>query len=312
MADRQPLTVEPSREEILELPAIRSRKLRVTARLETRHGGVFRLADAGGDYLLKAMDGTSASKDWAWPFWRAKSIHDETVAMRALNDLIGGHFVDGGRHGDLTWLLQRWVVGENASTLARRYRESGALESLVELYSAQAGVLAAIHEAGWLHCDLQPMHFVHRRDGTTCLIDLGFARRVSDGSSSFRGQLLHYAAPEFIRSSMERDRNVPTDVRMEIYSFGAVMFEMQSGLTATNYGDGEGGVVPKITKMRRILDGHRNHLPTCGGQADDVNDLIERCLCLDPGGRPASMRDVAGMLEAMLMRRRPSSPQLNH
>ena len=316
--DEGPLTVrhqsvaaEPSGEEVLALPAVRSRGLTLVARLATRHGGVFRLADAEADYVLKAMDGTAAREDSAWPYWRAKSIHDETTAMRALNDLIGGHFVDGGRHGRVTWLLQRWVTGASASTLARRHRDAGALSPLIELYAAQARMLAAIHEAGWLHCDLQPAHFVHRQDGAACLIDLGFARRVDDDSSSFRGQLLHYAAPEFIRSSLQRDRRVPTDVRMEIYSFGAVMFEMHSGKTATDYGNVDPALVPKIVKMRRVLEGRRNCLPTFGGRAGDINDLIERCLQPDPARRPASMREVASTLEAILTRRRAASRRLD-
>lgn len=303
MTEAAQAAADPTEAQIMGLPGVRSRDLQVVEHVRTRHGGVFRLAGPSGSYLLKAVDAGKARKDWVRPLRRAQTIAGEIRAMRALNGVIGGHFVDGGRAGGVTWLLQRWIDGESAFDLAKRHRATRDLMPLLKLYAVQADLVARVHEAGWLHCDLQPMHFFHRPDEGVSLIDLGLARRQGDRATPFRGQLVHYASPEVARGVLNGVSQIPVDVRAEIYSFGAVLFVMHCGRTPTNYG-GEASKVPSTEKMKRIVSGFHNKLATYGGRSLDVNEIIEQCLRRDPAERPASMREVADRLAAIVMRRR--------
>ncbi len=89
--------------------------------------------------------------------------------------------------------------------------------------------LHASHEAGVFHRDLKPGNIMIRRGGEPVVTDFGLAKLAEpDGRAalSISGQLLGtvgYMAPEQARSS----KNV--DERADIYSLGAVLYQMLTG-----------------------------------------------------------------------------------
>lgn len=93
-----------------------------------------------------------------------------------------------------------------------------------------SGVLA-LHNAGYIHRDLDPSNVMITRDGKVKIIDFGICKRISGdvaqpsltANGSFMGKV-QYAAPELILGAVN-DQNFSTD----IYALGIILYQLYMG-----------------------------------------------------------------------------------
>lgn len=92
--------------------------------------------------------------------------------------------------------------------------------------------IMALHDAGYIHRDIDPSNIMITRDGKIKLIDFGIAKQVDglkthDRNLTTAGQFMgkpQYAAPELIIGDI-RNQNKPTD----IYAIGVLLFQLTTG-----------------------------------------------------------------------------------
>jgi serine/threonine protein kinase len=164
-------------------------------------------------------------------------------------------------------------------TLAGRMHDNAPLELPVAFWFARqvAEALAALHQAGWTHCDVKPSNIFVSPQGHVTLIDLGFARSEEETNSIADRPVLgtiNYIAPEALYSA--RGGNPKSD----IYSLGVSLFEMLSGRLPF---DGED--VAELARQHRQempgdLRGLVPHLPTRAAR------LVNQMLAKEPLRRP--------------------------
>jgi serine/threonine-protein kinase PpkA len=130
---------------------------------------------------------------------------------------------DQGFSGDYPYIAMEFLP---SGTLASRIREGLTTRSALRVASQIAQALEAIHARGIVHRDLKPANILFRADGRPVLVDFGLARDMRVNSTlTVAGQFL--ATPRYM--SPEQCLGHPIDARSDLYSLGAVLFEMITG-----------------------------------------------------------------------------------
>ena len=130
---------------------------------------------------------------------------------------------DQGFTGDYPYIAMEFLP---SGTLASRIREGLTTRSALRVASQIAQALEAIHSRGIVHRDLKPANILFRADGRPVLVDFGLARDMRQNSTlTVAGQFL--ATPRYM--SPEQCLGHPIDARSDLYSLGAVLFEMITG-----------------------------------------------------------------------------------
>ena len=121
-------------------------------------------------------------------------------------------------------MIMELIRGSSLRTVLERGRLP--LASALD-YGCQAlEALDYAHAAGVVHRDISPANMILAEDGSLKLTDFGLAKSLTDIRLTQSGTLLgslYYASPEQIRG------NADVDARADIYSLGAVLFEMVTG-----------------------------------------------------------------------------------
>ena len=142
---------------------------------------------------------------------------------------------DFGQCDGALYLVMEYINGEDLSALIRREGPWSFARAARLFVQVCAGLVEA-HEAGIVHRDLKPENLmvVKRRDGSehVKILDFGLAKlreRATDSersSVSSGGQVIgtpYYMAPEQVRGE-------PLDARADLYSVGATLYRVLTGL----------------------------------------------------------------------------------
>jgi len=195
-------------------------------------------------------------------------------------------------------LVMEFVDGEDLA--ARLARGPMTIDETVTVGRQVAEAVEAAHDNGIVHRDLKPANIKVRSDGSVKVLDFGLAKPLDSAVSTLAtvtspavtaaGVVLGTAA----YMSPEQARGRAADKRSDIWAFGAVLFEMLTGLRLFT-GDSVTETIASVIKDPLPLDA----LPTA--TPAEVRMLIERCLERDPKQR---LRDIG---EARIVLSRPLS-----
>lgn len=163
-----------------------------------------------------------------------------------------------------------------------------AQDDAVRLASEIADALHAAHERGILHRDLKPANVMVVRQGGTPhakLLDFGVARLTSDDPGETRtvaGDVM--GTPAYM--SPEQAAAKPLDARSDVFSFGAVLYELLAGTRAFT-GDSTAQI------LSAVLRDDPGPLEAPVG----LQQIVKRCLAKDPDRRFQTMADVRHALQ---------------
>ena len=176
-------------------------------------------------------------------------------------------------------------------------REGMRVPEFLDLAIPMADALTAAHGSGVVHRDLKPHNVMVTEDGRVKVLDFGLAQThaLSDESSSDvtrqrltqEGQVVGtfaYMAPE-----QAEGRRV--DTRSDIFSLGAIFYEMLSGAPPFKGGTAISTLAAVIKDEPRQLSELRRDLPR------DLTRLVTRCLAKEPNRRYQSAADLRADLE---------------
>jgi Tol biopolymer transport system component/tRNA A-37 threonylcarbamoyl transferase component Bud32 len=231
---------------------------------------------------------------------RQRRFIQEAQAASALNDPNIVTIYEIASENGTEFIAMEYVDGK---TLGQLIPKRGMrLEETLRYAIQMAGALAKAHAAGIVHRDLKPGNIMINAEGRVKLLDFGLAKLTEANppggpdedtrtlrAHSEEGTIAGTAA----YMSPEQAEGKPVDARSDIFSFGAVLYEMATG-TRAFHGDS------KLSTLSAVL--RENPKPPSQVAADvprELDRIIARCLRKDPARRFQAMPDLKVALEEL-------------
>src|SRR5271166_1894354 len=258
-------------------------------------GEVYRARDTrlGRDVAIKVLPEALANDAD-----RLRRFEQEARTIAALNhpNILGIH--DIGAHDGAPFLVSEFLEGQTL----REKLVSGPLpvRRVIEYALGIAQGLAAAHEKGIVHRDLKPENVFVIRDGRIKVLDFGLAKLVRPEENHETAVTLTSPAtlPGMVMGTVgymspEQARGDPIDPRSDIFSFGAVLYEMLTGKRAFKR-------ETSAETMTAILREEPQALNDTGWQGPlELQRILARCLEKNVERRFQSASDLAFAIESL-------------
>ena len=208
--------------------------------------------------------------------------HPNVAAIHSFEEVSGRHL-----------LVMELVEG----TTLREKLDSGPVppKQAVDYALQIAKGLSAAHEKGIVHRDLKPENLIVSKDGHLKILDFGLAKRTEQtaggGETNVATESKH-TEPGVVMGTVgymspEQVRGLPVDHRSDIFSFGAILYELLSGKRAFKRD------TPADT-MSAILKEEPPELSESGRSIPPALDrVVKHCLEKDRNDRFQSAKDIA-------------------
>jgi len=220
------------------------------------------------------------------------------------------HIYDLGKIGRDYYIAMEYVDGKDLRSLLNAARRKGSAVPLGLSLLIAARVASALdyahrkrdfedREMGLVHRDVSPQNVLLTSEGDVKLCDFGIAKAVSKVGQTQMGALkgkLQYMSPE-------QAWGRPVDARSDLFSLGAVLFEMVTGERQFT-GDSEISVLESVrqgrTRAPRQVDPSLPH---------EVDEIVGRALAVDPKDRFQTAGEMKQRLETALSALSPATGQ---
>ena len=211
------------------------------------------------------------------------------------------------QEGDTHFLVMEYVAGR---TLLELIPNTGMRPGQMLLYSVQmADALSAAHQAGIVHRDFKPANVMVTSSGLVKVLDFGLAKLTqpqtewktnasgasADSETVLIGEHSYTSGPETAEGSIlgtvnymspEQAEGKKVDGRTDIFSLGAVMYEMLTGRRAFH---GSSDVATLSSVLRDEVRPISELVPDV---PHELEELINVCLRKDPNARWPTMKEV--------------------
>jgi len=223
----------------------------------------------------------------------------EAKAIAALShpNILG--IFDVGSEGGVAFAVTELLEGETL----RAQLIDGALpvRKAVDYAGQMAQGLAAAHDKGITHRDLKPENAFVTAEGRLKILDFGLAKQVRPASAANATDSPTMGAltdPGIVMGTVaymapEQARGQAVDSRADIFSLGAVLYEMLTGRPAFRRETATDTMVAILKEDPPELASVDAKIPAA------LARLVEHCLEKNPAARYQSARDVAFALEAL-------------
>jgi serine/threonine protein kinase len=251
-------------------------------------GEVYRAKDnrLRRDVAVKLLSASAANDEDS-----LRRFDRETQAVASLNhpNIVAIH--DTGTHDGIPYAVTELLQGE---TLSDRLRGGPvAAKRATEIACQVAEGLAAAHAKGVVHRDIKPENIFLTHDGRAKILDFGVARmeRISentrpvprDWQKGFSSTQLLVGTAGYI--SPEQVRGSRADPRSDLFSLGAVFYEMLTGRRAFSRASA-------VDTLGAVLRDDPRQYPESARIPAELAPYLFRCLEKDPADRYQAATDL--------------------
>ena len=203
-----------------------------------------------------------------------------------------------GQHERHSFIVMQYVEGE---TLAARIKRGPLkLNESVDFAAQIAAALSEAHSHGIIHRDIKPQNIMLTRRSQVKVLDFGLAK-LEAGELGLQPEAqtqtlltqpgvipgtVPYMSPEQLRGE-------PLDARTDLFSLGAVLYEMVTGRRTF-------GAESQAESITAILEHEPPLLPGFAGAPEELQRIVSKCLEKDRAHRYQSAQELAIDLRKVL------------
>ncbi|HSB08702.1 MAG TPA: protein kinase [Blastocatellia bacterium] len=264
------------------------------------HYSILRKLGAGGMGEVYLAQDTTLSRKVAIKFLSQNSVADEQARKRLVREARAAAALDHshicavyevGEEAGYSFIVMQYVEGE---TLASRIEcQPIEIREALEIAVQIASALAEAHSHRIIHRDVKPQNVMLTASGQVKVLDFGLARVVREGSLidsisetesilTMPGSVIGtvpYMSPEQVRGES-------LDARSDIFSFGAVLYEMLSGRNPFEAESVGATMASILTKEPAPLARYASDVP------DELQRIVRKALSKDKEGRYQGIKDL--------------------
>jgi serine/threonine protein kinase len=160
------------------------------------------------------------------------------------------------------------------------------LGDVLLVFRMVASGLNAMHQQGFVHCDIKPNNILISKSGSIKIIDLGQSCKIGTIKTRIQG------TPDYIAPEQVKRR--PLSPKTDIFNLGATMYWALTGKHAPT-------LIPKknkfglpVTVPRRAPHELKRQIPA------GISKLVMDCIEGDPAQRPPNMMTVVSRLDLLV------------
>jgi serine/threonine protein kinase len=268
---------------------------------------VLRVLGGGGMGIVLLARATQSGREVALKLVRSDLVNDQNVVHRFLKE--AGH-LKKLRHTNIVPVEE---ISDRAECpyFVMPYFEKGSLanrikpgvplntETILDIAIPIAEGLSFAHRSGIIHRDLKPANILLGANGAVCLADFGLARSMfNDTIVDVESRQMEGTAPYVSPGVAAGDAE---DTRCDIYSFGALLYEMLTGQPPY-----KGRGTKEI--LAQIIAGPPNPITSLNPAADrGLTAIAEKAMARELRNRYADMRDILTDLQLARQGKRPGA-----
>jgi TolB-like protein/tetratricopeptide (TPR) repeat protein len=270
-------------------------------------GEVYRARDSklDRDVAIKVLPEEVAAD----PAARARFVREAKLVAELSHPNILSIFDFGSQDG-MAYAVTELLDGE---TLRSRLEKGPFTQEQALTFALQiARGLSAAHEKGIVHRDLKPENVFVTVEDHVKILDFGLSKHVdeavavTDGDPGLSTGFERTGAGRVMGTvgymSPEQASGLPVDARSDIFSFGAILYEMLCGRKAFRRDTPDETISAILEQGPRELLKPGPHLP------EPLRQLVRRCLEKERHKRFQSAREVAQALSELSKQARATTP----
>lgn len=185
--------------------------------------------------------------------------------------------LESGEAAGQLWYTMPYVEGESLRGRLKREHQLS-VDDTIRIGREAALALEYAHQHGVIHRDIKPENLLLTKDGSTLVADFGIARALAGDGAELTGTGMAIGTPAYMspeQASGARD----IDARTDIYSLGAVLYEMLAGEPPFSGPTPQAMIARRFTDTPRLLRTLRDSLP------ESVERAIAKALAKVPADR---------------------------
>ncbi len=149
-----------------------------------------------------------------------------------------------------------------------------------------ANGLNAMHQHGYLHCDIKPNNILLNKSGSIRIIDLGQSCKIGTIKRRIQG------TPDYI--APEQVRRAPLGPKTDIFNLGATMYWALTGKNVPT-------LIPKKETIDVLLKQPLRTPHEIKSQiSEPISNLVMDCVKEDPAQRPRNMMEIISRLDMLI------------